>query len=280
MAESWYGSIMRASSRFATIAFVLFAFFAATSCSADKKDPLATLPEDIQSRVKSGIAALRLSDADRASIVEGISKNAAAFAVLFREALDVMKNDPYLLRRVDKTAALPSNYVPADLVSLDGKYPFATSKKNMQLRAPAKDALIRMAEAARAEGITLVVSSTYRSYAYQKSVFERNVKEMGKAEAERVSAPPGMSQHQLGTVIDFGSITDEFAATAQSRWLSSNAGKFGFSLSFPKGMEPVPGYKWESWHYRYISQPAAELQNRFFLGTQQYLIEFLSGLPR
>ncbi len=271
---------MRASSRFATIAVILFALFVATACSATQKDPLAALPGDIQSSVRAGIAALRLSDADRARIVDGIGKNATGFTVLFKEVLDVMKSDPNLLRRVDKSVALPSNFVPSDLVSLDGNYPFATSKKNMQLRAPARDALLRMAEAARAEGITLVVSSTYRSYAYQKSVFERNVKEMGKVEAERVSAPAGMSQHQLGTAIDFGSITDEFAATPQSRWLSSNAEKFGFSLSFPKGMEQVTGYRWESWHYRYISQPAAELQNRFFLGIQQYLIEFLSGLPR
>ncbi len=271
---------MQASSRFATITLILFALFASTGCSATKKDPLAVLPGDIESQVRAGIAALRLSDGERAQIVDGIAKNAAAFTMLFKEVLDIMKSDPNLLRRVDKTVALPSEYVPSDLVLLDGKYPFVTAKKNMQLRAPARDALVRMAEAARAEGITLLVSSTYRSYSYQKSVFERNVKEMGKTEAERVSAPPGMSQHQLGTAIDFGSITDEFATTAQSRWLSSNAAKFGFSLSFPKGMEPVTGYMWESWHYRYISQPAAELQNRFFLGTQQYLIEFLSGLHR
>lgn len=280
MARSWYGPIMRASTRFATITLILFALFASTACSEAKKDPLAALPGDIRSQVVAGINALRLNDADRAKIVDGIGKDAAGFTVLFKEVLDAMKRDPNLLRRVDKTVALPSDFVPADLVSLDGKYPFATSKKSMQLRAPARDALVRMAEAARAEGITLVVSSTYRSYSYQKSVFERNVKEMGKSEAERVSAPPGMSQHQLGTVIDFGSITDEFATTAQSRWLTANAAKYGFSLSFPKGMEPVTGYMWESWHYRYISQPAAELQNRFFLGTQQYLIEFLSGLPR
>lgn len=230
--------------------------------------------------VKTGLAAVHFSDADRTRVTDEIGRNSAAFSLLFREVLDVMKSDPDLLRRVDKTVGLPADFIPSGLVSLDGVFPFTTSKKDMRLRKPARDALARMAQAARAEGITLVVSSAYRSYSYQKGVFERNVKEMGKTEAERVSAPPGMSQHQLGTAIDFGSITDEFANTAQSRWLASNAATYGFSLSFPKGMEPVTGYMWESWHYRYISQPAAELQEKFFLGVQQYLIEFLSGFPR
>jgi len=44
-------------------------------------------------------------------------------------------------------------------------------------------------------------------------------------------------------------------------------------------MEAITGYRWESWHYRYISPPAAEMQARFFLGIQQYLIEFLAALP-
>lgn len=271
---------MRASTRVATVFLVILTFFSSLSCSAQKKDPLSALPGDIRNKVEAGLAAVRLGDTDRTRVIEAIVRDAQAFAVLFKEVLAEMERDPNLLRRVDKTVALPSDFVPSDLVSLDGSAPFVTSKRQMQLRSPARDALVRMAKAARADGVTLVVSSTYRSYSYQKGVFERNVREMGKAEAERVSAPPGMSQHQLGTAIDFGSITDEFATTAQSQWLAAHAASYGFTLSFPKGMEPVTGYMWESWHYRYISPPAAELQNRYFLGAQQYLIEFLSGLPR
>ena len=118
------------------------------------------------------------------------------------------------------------------------------------LRNATLRALEEMSAAARAEGVTLLVSSTYRSYEYQTEVFGRNVREMGRAEAEMVSAMPGHSQHQLGTAIDFGSITDAFAETKASRWLANNARRFGFSLSFPKGLTEVTGYKWESWHYR------------------------------
>lgn len=258
---------------------LIFVLGAASSCAAQKNKGLLALPPDIRAQAESALSSVHIGDADRGRIVEAIGNDPSGFALLFREVRDVMKKDPDLLRRVDKSVALPANFVPADLVVLDGAFPYVVSKKGMLLRAPARDALVRMAEAAKKEGRTLVVSSTYRSYDYQKTVFERNVREMGKAEAERVSAQPGMSQHQLGTAVDFGSITDEFGDTAAGRWLSANAGKFGFSLSFPKDMEAVTGYRWESWHYRYISPPAAEMQARFFLGIQQYLIEFLAALP-
>jgi D-alanyl-D-alanine carboxypeptidase len=136
-----------------------------------------------------------------------------------------------------------------------------------------------MSRAAKAEGVSLLVSSAYRSYEYQKSVFARNVAEMGEKEALRVSAPPGASQHQLGTAMDFGSITDAFAETAAGKWLTFNAASFGFSLSFPKDMEAVTGYRWESWHYRFIGKDAVTLQNEYFGGIQQYLMLFLDALP-
>jgi D-alanyl-D-alanine carboxypeptidase len=104
------------------------------------------------------------------------------------------------------------------------------------------------------------------------------VKELGRPQAEMLSAMPGHSQHQLGEAIDFGSITDAFAQTKASRWLSANARRFGFSLSFPKGMTDVTGYGWESWHYRYIGKAAAALEGQYFGGVQQYLMLFLDEL--
>ena len=125
------------------------------------------------------------------------------------------------------------------------------------------------------DGITLVVSSTFRSYDYQKMIYERNVKQMGKEAADRESAVPGTSQHQLGTAVDFGSITDDFAETKAGKWLEANAMKYGWSLSFPQGYEPVTGYRWECWHYRYIGIPACAFQEKWFKNVQQYMMEFI-----
>ena len=130
------------------------------------------------------------------------------------------------------------------------------------------------------DGITLLVSSTYRSYDYQKKLFARYVAQDGEALAERYSARAGTSQHQLGTAIDFGSITDEFAETKQGKWLYAHAAEYGFSLSFPAGYEDVTGYMWECWHYRYIGKDACALQKKWFGDIQQYMMEFIDAWTR
>lgn len=212
-----------------------------------------------------------------ADIRKKIEKSPQRFFVLLKNVETAMKVDPFLLRRADKQKGLPASYEPTDLVALDGTG-LSVSRPGHRLRKPAFEALREMDREARAQGITLVVSSSYRSYAYQQEVFARNVKEMGEMEASRVSARPGASQHQLGTAIDFGSITDAFAETRAGTWLAANADRFGFSLSYPKGMEAVTGYVWESWHYRFIGKEAAALQKEYFLGVQHYLMLFLDAL--
>jgi D-alanyl-D-alanine carboxypeptidase len=132
-----------------------------------------------------------------------------------------------------------------------------------------------MAAAAAAEGVILTVSSAYRSYAYQEEVYARNVRELGQEAADRESARPGHSQHQTGLVADFGSIDDSFAKTAAGRWILANAGRFGWSLSFPQGYEEVTGYRWESWHYRYVGRELAYFIDAYFSGIQQYALQFI-----
>ncbi|MFA6506914.1 MAG: M15 family metallopeptidase [Treponemataceae bacterium] len=187
--------------------------------------------------------------------------------------------DPYLTFVVDKNHPLPETYEPADIVALDtlARPSFKTNRSGHTLRSLAVSALERMAAASRAERVTLVVSSGYRSAAYQKKVYERTVAEMGKEAADRESARPGYSQHQLGLAVDFGSVTDGFAQTSPSRWLEKNASRFGWSLSFPKGYEEVTGYRWESWHYRYVGEAAAALIDRRFGGIQHYALAFLAA---
>ncbi|MCE5256969.1 MAG: M15 family metallopeptidase [Spirochaetaceae bacterium] len=226
--------------------------------------------------VESSLKSPGISGDMESVILQKIKANPDRFLDLLGKIGSTSKQDPYLLRRVDKQKGLPESYVPADLVNLDGTG-LTVSRQGHKLRQPAFDSLTAMSEAARKDGVTLLVSSTYRSYVYQADLFARNVKEMGEKEAERVSARPGASQHQLGTAIDFGSITDAFADTKASAWLQKNSGAFGFSLSYPKGMEPITGYVWESWHYRYIGRDAAALQDEFFQGVQQYLILFLDS---
>lgn len=194
----------------------------------------------------------------------------------FKELFALLEQDSYnLFLLADKKTFLDATYEPSDLVALSSQKTYRPSKNNMLLRKPAEQALETLAKAALKDGVTLVVSSTYRSYDYQKTVYERNVRELGQMAADRESARPGTSQHQLGTVVDFGSITDEFAETKAGKWLSLHAGEYGWSLSFPEGYESVTGYRWECWHYRYIGIEGVNFQNKWFDGIQQYMLEFI-----
>ena len=211
--------------------------------------------------------------------INAIADNIQANTAEFIEEINnlIVSDENGLLLLVDKRNYLPNSFVPSDLVPLKKNNDYAISRTDLSLRVCVEEALRKMALGAKEDGIsTLVVSSTYRSYDYQKTVYERNVKQMGKEAADRESAAPGTSQHQTGTAIDFGSITDEFAETKSGKWLAENASKYGFSLSFPQGYEPVSGYRWECWHYRYIGHAAVFMQEKWFNNIQQYMFDFIN----
>jgi zinc D-Ala-D-Ala carboxypeptidase len=214
----------------------------------------------------------RMTSSLPASIQERILAKPGDFLQLAARVLDEPA-DFFIL--VDKRHPLPADYVPPELVRLFKDYKLDVSWTDMSVRKAIMPAVLEMARAARRDGITLVFSSGYRSYEYQVSVYEREVKMFGKEAADRESAQAGMSQHQLGTAIDFGSITDAFADTRAGKWLAAHAWEYGFSLSYPRGYEEVTGYRYESWHYRYITKSGTLIQREFFNDVQQYLVEFL-----
>jgi len=182
-----------------------------------------------------------------------------------------------LLNLVDKTHPLPALFIPPDLAVLAPGRSYVVGKTGLSLRRPVEAGLDIMATEAQKGGVTLLVSSSYRSFDYQKQVYERNVKQMGQTAADRESARPGMSQHQTGCAIDFGSITDDYAKTKAGIWLAQNAEKYGWSLSFPEGYEKITGYRWECWHYRFIGVDAAAFQKEWFGDVQQYMMEFIDA---
>jgi len=253
------------------LAFMLF------SCS-NKKPAKETTAEDEEIFYGNGFAlilSLVFSNAETpltisSAILQNISNDPSFILDLFT----ILQKDPYLWILVDKNNTLKEDYEPDDLIELTNRS-YRINRTGMLLRNAAASSLEEMAVAARKDGLTLLASSAYRSYAYQTEIYGRNVRQMGKEAADRVSARPGHSQHQLGLVIDFGSITDEFAQTPEGVWLSANAARFGWSLSYPDGYEDITGYRWESWHYRYVGTELAEFIDNYFDGIQQYALRFL-----
>ena len=184
-------------------------------------------------------------------------------------------DDKSLFFLIDKKHTASSSYAPKDLVFLKKNSLFDLNKDGMEIRPEAYSALNEMAQAALNDGIRLLVSSVYRSYSYQENLFNYWVSVDGLEEAERESSRPGTSQHQLGTAVDFGSISDDFDKTQMGQWIYKNAADYGWSLSFPKGYEDVTGYRWECWHFRYIGKNACRFQQKWFGGIQQFMLEFI-----
>ena len=206
-------------------------------------------------------------------------ENKAEFLKDLHEILEEEKtfraDDKSLFFLIDKKHAASSSYVPKDLVSLEKNSLFDLNKAGMKIRSEAYSALNEMAQAALNDGIRLLVSSAYRSYSYQENLFNHYVSVDGLEQAERESARPGTSQHQLGAAVDFGSISDDFYKTQMGQWVYKNAADYGWSLSFPKGYEDVTGYRWECWHFRYIGKNACRFQQKWFGGIQQFMLEFI-----
>lgn len=196
------------------------------------------------------------------------------YAIL-EEEKTFRQDDKSLFFLIDKKHTASSSYAPKDLVSLEKNSLFDLNKAGMKIRPEAYSALNEMAQAALNDGIRLLVSSAYRSYSYQENLFNYWVSVDGLEEAERESSRPGTSQHQLGTAVDFGSISDDFDKTQMGQWIYKNAADYGWSLSFPKGYEDVTGYRWECWHFRYIGKNACLFQQKWFGGIQQFMLEFI-----
>lgn len=221
---------------------------------------------------------LSMSDRCKASIPNGDPEE---FLADLHRVLEVEKNfrtdDLSLYYLIDKKHAVGSNYVPRDLIPVKGNELWNVRRNDLSLRPEAYAALEDLSRAALNDGIKLLVSSTYRSYQYQEGLFNRYVKQDGLELAERYSARPGTSQHQLGVAVDFGSITDDWGDTKMGKWVYDHAADFGWSLSFPQGYEDVTGYMWECWHFRYIGKEACRFQKKWFGNIQQFMLEFLDA---
>ena len=221
---------------------------------------------------------LSMTDRCKAAIPNGDPEE---FLADLHRVLDVQKNfrtdDLSLYYLIDKKHFVGADYVPRDLIPVKGNELWNVSRNDLSLRPEAYAALEGLSRAALNDGIKLLVSSTYRSYQYQEGLFNRYVKQDGLELAERYSARPGTSQHQLGTAIDFGSITDDWGDTKMGKWVYEHAADFGWSLSFPQGYEDVTGYMWECWHFRYIGKEACRFQKKWFGNIQQFMLEFLDA---
>ena len=179
----------------------------------------------------------------------------------YEDTYDTDLNQGYAIL-VNKYYHLSSDYEPDDLVTISTKYSWGNSG-SQKVRQEAYDAYIKMHEAANSEaGIYLMVNSSYRNYASQERVYNNYKTNHGEAYADGIAARPGFSEHQTGLALDIFAIGSPSQATFKDsdayRWLKDNSYKYGFILRYPEGKENITGYKFESWHYRYVGVELAK----------------------
>ena len=162
--------------------------------------------------------------------------------------------DGYLV--ANKTYPLPSTYNP-------GLNSDVISKAN------------QMFAAAKKEGLNIYISSGFRSYNTQKTLYNNYVNRDGKVAADTYSARPGHSEHQTGLAFDVNQISSAFDNTPEAKWLANNCYKFGFILRYPKGKDGETGYRYESWHFRYVGN---DLASKLYNGGNWITMESYFGI--
>jgi D-alanyl-D-alanine carboxypeptidase len=188
-----------------------------------------------------------------------------------------------LLHVVTAGFGLSPDYVPPDLVKLGGYLSYRIVNPDFLFRRVAVDALVGLIQAMQADGLHPQILSTYRGY-YDQIVVRDNWEQQDPNQADLVSAAPGHSEHQLGTVADFGSpelaglVGDPavrfhplFAQTGEGRWLSEHAYQYGFTLTNPPEARVWTGLLYEPWHYRYVGVDLAT----YLQASRTFLTKFL-----
>lgn len=155
--------------------------------------------------------------------------------------------DGYLI--VNKTYTLPSSY-------------------GNGLTNATTEAFNNMQAAAKADGLNIYISSGFRSYSYQKTLYNNYVNRDGVVAADTYSARAGHSEHQSGLAFDVNTINDSFANTEEGKWLNDNCYKYGFILRYPKDKQDITMTNYEPWHYRYVG-----LENSAYIKENNLCLE-------
>ncbi len=180
---------------------------------------------------------------------------------LFRSSCLKGSGDPDAsMMAISPTVGINVSYVPDDLVSIPKSY---TKDSSFCLTQATKDAVVTLIDAAHTEGVSIKISSAFRSYGTQAYLYRMHF-DILKLTRKTV-ALAGHSEHQLGTAVDlsgasigYKSAAASFGTTPEYAWLIAHASEYGFVQSYPKGTESITGYATEPWHFRYVGKEIAQ----------------------
>lgn len=252
--------------------------------SADSAASQASLV-DLEERLEN-------SEADRRALEDALAAERAKTGSFERQISDIYgtvgtlkklsETDPELLAKYSKVYFLNENYVPSALSTIDATY-LADASRTLEFHARALPFLVKMIGDAEEDGVELRVASAFRSFGTQAALKSNYVVAYGGG-ANRFSADQGYSEHQLGTTVDFstkalGTSFTAFGNTEGYAWLTDNAQRYGFILSYPPGNTH---YISEPWHWRFVGVDLArdlhEEGRSFYELDQREINEYLVSL--
>lgn len=170
--------------------------------------------------------------------------------------------DGWQLLLVNPWNAMPEEYIPV-LKQLDN---------GQAVDERCYEDLQAMMDACREDGYSPLICSSYRTQKKQESLFQNKIsrlmakglsEEEARAEAAKVVAVPGTSEHQLGLALDIVDINHQVLDKSQEetgvqQWLMAHSWEYGFILRYPNDKSEITGIIYEPWHYRYVGRDAAQ----------------------
>lgn len=149
--------------------------------------------------------------------------------------------------------------------------------------------LLAMMQAARDDGINLMIRSPYRTDNRQETNFNKRIRVyMGQGYSymeaykltSQVIAVPGASEHQVGLALDivcdtYDSLTEGFGDTIAGQWLAEHSCEYGFTLRYPAGKEYITSIEYEPWHFRYVGREAATIMRDEEICLEEFWDKYL-----
>lgn len=220
-----------------------------TARETELSDKLASLDNDNRALTEA-LDSMRRENEDLESELDDLDEK-------YDDLRRLQRTDPELLAKYSKVYFLSENYSPAYLSDIPTEY-LARPDEPEKFHRQALKFLKNMVEDARDDGIDITILSAYRSFEEQTSLKAGYRVTYGSG-ANAFSADQGYSEHQLGTTVDFSTkatagALDGFQNTKAFAWLTANAYKYGFILSYPAGNAY---YQYEPWHWRFVGEKLA-----------------------